>query len=446
MMPWAKRQWMNGRSENAWGARPGRGWPPVLLLLLVVASVPLRSVVAQVAVRGDLVYTMAGPTIADGMVVIEDGKIVAVGPAGEVTVPDGFRVLSAAVVTPGLIDARATAGLTGILNQSQDQDQIEHSTAIQPELRAIDAYNPQDPLVKWVRDFGVTTMHTGHAPGELISGQTMIVKTTGNTLEAAVVVPTAAVAATLATSARKGGDKSPGTRAKMVAMLRGELLKSGEYRRKRLAHEEKRAEGAGQPKAEDDSKDQEPPARDLKLEVLERVLGRELPLLVHAHRAQDIASALRLAQEFNIRIILDGGAESYLLIDRIKEAGIPVIVHPTMMRAFGETENASFETAAKLRAAGVPVALQSGHEDYVPKTRVVLFEAAVAAANGLGVEGALAAITIDAARILGIEQRLGSLEVGKDGDVALYDGDPFEYTSHCVGVIIDGRVVSDEAK
>ena len=115
-----------------------------------------------------------------------------------------------------------------------------------------------------------------------------------------------------------------------------------------------------------------------------------------------------------------------------------------MARSFDERENLSFETAAKLRRAGIPVALQSGYESYVPKTRVVLFEAAVAAANGLSFEEALATITIDAARILGVADRVGSLEVGKDGDVALYDGDPFEYTSHCVGVVINGQVVSEE--
>jgi imidazolonepropionase-like amidohydrolase len=120
-----------------------------------------------------------------------------------------------------------------------------------------------------------------------------------------------------------------------------------------------------------------------------------------------------------------------------------VIVHPTMMRAVGEAENLSMETASRLRAAGIPFALQSGYESYVPKTRVVLFEASVAAAHGLTPEQALAAITIDAARILGVAQRLGSLEPGKDGDLALFDGDPFEYTSHVTGVVIEGRVVSE---
>ena len=185
------------------------------------------------------------------------------------------------------------------------------------------------------------------------------------------------------------------------------------------------------------------PAFNARYEVLGRVLSRELPLMVTANRAQDIASVLRLTREFKLRLWLDSAAEAYLLIDEIKAAGVPVIIHPTMYRATRETENLSFETAAKLRQAGIPVALQAGYESYVPKTRVVLFEAALAAANGLTFEPALATITIDAAKILGIDKRVGSLEVGKDGDVAIYDGDPFEYTSHCIGVIIEGVVVSD---
>ena len=140
-------------------------------------------------------------------------------------------------------------------------------------------------------------------------------------------------------------------------------------------------------------------------------------------------------------------AEAYLLTDMIRKAGVPVILHPTMRRAgTGETENVSFETAAKLRAAGIPVALQSGYENYVPKTRVVLFEAGVAAANGLSTEEALATVTIAAARILGVADRIGSLEPGKDADLALFDGDPFEYTTHCVGTVINGVVASEEPR
>jgi imidazolonepropionase-like amidohydrolase len=179
---------------------------------------------------------------------------------------------------------------------------------------------------------------------------------------------------------------------------------------------------------------------------LGKVLNGELKLMVTAQRAQDIVNALRISDEFQIPIWLDGAAEAYLLIDEIKAAKVPVILHATMTRTTGENENLSFETASKLISAGILVALQSGYESYVPKTRVVLFEAGLAAAHGLTFEQALATITIDAARLLGIDDRVGSLEIGKDGDVALFDGDPFQYTSHCVGVVINGRVVSDTVR
>ncbi len=400
----------------------------LLGLTLTLMSLEAPRTSAQVAVDGKVIYTMAGPPIRNGRVLIRDGKIAAVGPASEIEVPDGFRHLQAAIVTPGLIDAHATVGLTGILNIDHDQDQLERSQPVQPELRAVDAYNPHEPLVAWVRSFGITTVHTGHGPGELISGQTMIVKTAGKTVEQATVRPAVAVAATLAESALKSGKRSPGTRGKMMAMLRSELIRAREYLQK-------------QKRARQDPK-VDPPERDLRLETLGRVLQRELALMVTAHRAQDIASALRLADEFSIRLWLDGAAEAYLLIDEIRKAGVPVLIHPPMARAVGELENASFETATQLARKGIPVALQSGYEGYVPKTRVVLFEAALAAAHGLGREKALATITIDAAKILGIDNRVGSLEVGKDGDLALYDGDPFEYTTHCVGVVIEGHIVS----
>lgn len=397
------------------------------LLLLVLGAGPM---LAQVAVRGETVYTMAGPAIADGVVVIRDGKVAAVGPAGSTPVPDGFRVLEAKVVTPGLVDGRSTIGISGYLNQRNDQDQLERSAAMQPQLRAIDAYNPREELVGWARSYGVTTIHTGHAPGALISGQTMIAKTRGNTAEEAVIKPLAMIAATLGDSARGEADKAPGTRAKMAAMLRSELLEAQSYARKRDAEEADKR-----------------PARDLRLEALAKVLAGEVPLLVTAQRSRDILTALRIREEFGgFPMVLDGVTEADDVLDQISAAGVPVLVHPTMYRAGGETENLSFETASKLRAAGIPFALQSGFEAYVPKSRLVLFEAALAAANGLTFEQALATITIDAARVLGVEKRVGSLEAGKDGDVALYDGDPFEYASHCVGVVIEGEVVSEERR
>ena len=386
-------------------------------------------------VHGDIVHTMAGAPISDGVIVIDGGKIRAVGPAAATPIPQDARNLRGAVVTPGLVDAHSVVGLAGYLNQPQDQDQLDPVEAIQPELRAIDAYNPHERLIEWLRGFGVTTIHTGHAPGALVAGQTMVVKLAGTTADAAVLRPVAMVAATLGDAARATGDgaekKSPGTRSKAVAMLRAEFVKAQEYlRKRRLTDESKR------------------PDTDLRLEALGKVLTREWPLLVTADRAHDIASALRLAAEFEIRIVLDSAAEAYLVVDQIKAAGVPVIVHPTMRRAGGggETENLSFETAATLAKAGIPIALQSGYESYVPKTRVVLFEAGLAAAHGLSFSQALAAITIDAAKIIGVADRVGSLDVGKDADIAIFDGDPFEYTTHCTGVVIDGQVMSTEPR
>lgn len=396
-------------------------------LFAVAAGLPTAAG-ETLAIHGRIIHTMAGDSIPDGVVVVTDGRIVAVGPAATVAVPADARVLRAAVVTPGLIDAHCVVGLAGYLNQDQDQDQLDATEPVQPELRAVDAYNPRERLVEWVRGFGVTTLHTGHAPGALVSGQTMVVKTAGT---ATVLRATAMVAVTLGDAGRAQGDKkSPGTRAKSVAMLRTELAKGVEYLRKQA-----------------DPDVEKHPAPDLRLDAMARIVAGEWPLLVTADRATDIAAALRVAEEFGIRIVLDSAAESHLLVDRIRAAGVPVILHPTMKRSgAGETENASFETAATLRKAGIPVALQSGYESYVPKTRVVLFEAGVASANGLSVQEALATITIDAARILGVADRIGSIEPGKDADLALFDGDPFEYTTHCTGVIIDGAVVADQPR
>ena len=175
------------------------------------------------------------------------------------------------------------------------------------------------------------------------------------------------------------------------------------------------------------------------------MIRKEIPLLVTAHKVSDILAALRVADEFGVRIVLDGAAEAYMITDRLKAAGVAVILHPTMARPGEDRDNLSMETAAVLKKAGVPFALQSGYEGYVPKTRVVLFEAGLAAARGLTPAEALASVTIDAARIIGVDTRVGSLEPGKDGDVALFDGDPFEFTTHVTAVVIDGKVVAEGA-
>ncbi len=398
-----------------------------LLCAIALASLVAPAAFAQVAVRGETVHTMAGAPIQNGVVLIgRNGKIERVGPASSVSIPNGYRTLSAKVVTPGLIDAHTVVGLAGYLNQPHDQDQLDRTNAIQPELRAFDAYNAEEALVEYLRTMGVTTLHTGHGPGALMSGQTMIVKTRGRNVGEALVDSVTMVAMTLGPEVSQNFAGRPGTRSKGMALIRAELIKGQEYARNRK-----------------NATADKPVTRDLKLEILADLLEGKVKGLVTANRVSEILAALRLQKEFGFPLVLDGAAESYLVIDEIKAAGVPVIIHPTMARHGGTLQNATFETAKLLRDAGIPVALQSGFEGYVPKTRVVLFEAAIAAGYGLSFQEALNTITLSAARILGIANRVGSLEAGKDGDVALFDGDPFEYQTRVCGVVIEGAVVSE---
>ncbi len=388
-----------------------------LLALLLLATLAPHPASAQVAVRGGVVHTMAGPAIPEGVVLVgADGRIEAVGPAAELRIPEGWRVLVAAVVTPGLVDGRSVVGLAGALNVDHDQDQLERTEAIQPELRAFDAYNPREDLVGYVRRMGVTTLHTGHAPGALMSGQTMVVKTRGGSVEDAMVDSVTTVAMTLGPEVVANFSGRPGTRARGAALLRAEFLRASAAE-----------SGTG----------------DLRTRILRRVLDGEVRVLLTAQRSTEILTALRLQREFGFDLILDGAAEAYLLVDEIVEAGVPVILHPTMARHAGSLENATFETARVLREAGVEVSLQAGYEPYVPKSRVVLFEAAIAASWGLPFDEALRTITLAPARILGVDHRVGSLEPGKDGDLVLFDGDPFEYLTRVCAVILEGQVVEE---
>ena len=410
---------------------PSQTPPPVPTPAVTPAPAPAATVTPSVvapaatavaantfAVLGKTVFTMAGEPIADGAVLVRDGKIEKVGTAAELALPADFPVLRAAIVMPGLIDAHATVGLSGLLNIPHDQDQLEKSAPCQPELRAVDAFNPRDELVGWLRGFGITTAHTGHAPGALIAGQTMVVKLHGRTVDRDVVRPLAMVAVTLGDGGRAATGKSPGTRAKSIAMLREQLQKAREYAAKR-------------------QRDADAPV-DLGLDVLAKVLAGEVQLLVTAHRAHDLLSALRVANEFGIKVVLDGAAEAYLVLPEITAAKCPVLPHPAMARTGGELKNGTMELAKLLFDAKVPFALQSGFEGYVPKTRVVLWEAGVAIQHGLPADAAMRALTIDAAKLLGVDDRTGSLVAGKAADLALFDGDPFEFTTHCVGAVIDG--------
>lgn len=380
---------------------------------------------AQIAVRADSIFTITSPLIRNGVVLIKNGKIESVGTADQIKIPDNYKVYSAKVVTPGFVDARTLVGMSGALNIPVDQDQLEKSSPIQPDLRAIDAYNPDEILVKTVRDYGVTTIHTGHGIGALVSGQTMIAKTKKGTAESVTMVPYAMLAMTFGPEV-SGNFSSPGTKAKQVSMIRAELMKAQDYLKKMS-----------------DKDSTKRPAFDLKMDALSKLLKGETKALVTANTAVDIMNAIRLAKEFKLKLVLDGAAESYRLMDEIKSAKAEIILHATMARNDDDRLNMSRETAANLYKAGIPVSIESGYEGYVPKTRIILFEAAQAVAYGLPFEEGLKSITLNPAKLLGVEKRVGSIEAGKDADLVLFNGDPFEYTTNVTMVMIDGVVVSE---
>jgi imidazolonepropionase-like amidohydrolase len=392
-----------------------------LLAGLALAAPPIL-------LKADAVHTVSGEVIEDGAVLVVDGRIEAVGPAAEVTAPAGAKVFEDKVLVPGMIDTWTTAGLTGPMNHDEDQDHAESRAPVQPELRALDAYHPHDALVAWIRGFGVTTINTGPSPGQPVSGRTLLRSTAPG---AAPLEPDAFVLFTLGErpKGRFGGDGAS-SRMGSAALVRQALSDARDYQARR------KLRGA----------DQAP--RDLGMDALVDLLEGRRRALVHAHRAHDLQTALRIADEFGIDIVLAGAAEGWLIADELAAAGVPVLVGPVMARSWraGEQRNSNFENAARLADAGVPVAFMGGYEGYVPKVRVVLWEAAIAGANGLGPERTLRALTLGAAEILGVDDRTGSIDVGKAADLVLYDGDPLEYATHACVVLAGGEVVSQTCR
>ena len=390
------------------------------ILLLTILFVVTTGLSAQVAIFADSIFPVTSPLIRKGVILINKGKIEKIGTESDIKVPETYTRVKAHAVTPGFIDARSTIGMSGVYNNNTDQDQLEKSSPIQPELRAIDAYNPEEKLVSVAREYGITTLHTGHGIGALVSGQTMVVSTKPGNVESVTLKPLCMLAMTIGDGV-SGHFSSPGTKAKQISMIRTELLKAKEYAKKM---EEK-----------DSTKR---PTFDLKMDMLSKLLKGEIKAMITANTTVDIMGAIRLAKEFQLKLVLDGAAEAYRLIDEIKAAKAEIILHATMARNEGDMLNMSRASAALLTKAGIPVSIESGYEGYVPKTRIVLFEAAVAMSFGLSYEDALKTITINPATLLGIDKERGSIEKGKKADLVLFDGDPFEYTSHVTGVYIDG--------
>jgi len=300
----------------------------------------------------------------------------------------------------------------------------------------LDGFNAREPLLRYLLRHGITLVQVVPGPNHAIAGQAGIFRTDrGSTDDATVRFPSAMVF-NLGEAAKRG-DGGTSTRMGIAALIRQALGGDGGTStrmgiaaliRQALAEADRR-------KAKDEK-------RDLDREALMPVLRRTLPAMFVAHREDDIATALRLTREFSLKTWLSQATEAYLVTDAIKRAGVPVLTAPTTQRAGGlDRFNSCFENAGICADAGIPIAMTSSFEGYVPKTRVVLFEAGVAAANRLGWERALRSLTIDAATILGIDDQYGSIEPGKVADLVLFNGDPFEYTSNIVAVYGKGELV-----
>ena len=394
---------------------------------------PARAVTPKRKARDLIIYAshvhpVSRKTIPNGVVHIRDGKIVYAGPRKKYKVPPRARVLTAAAITPGLIDTHSTVPMNGQYNISADQDGDEGSGPNQADVGALDGFNPAEPLLRFLLSEGVTVIHSCPGRDNVIAGSSGVFKTHGHDAEAMAIRYPQAVVFNLGEYPKDAYDGKPETRMGTAAMIRNEMTKAANYIRKRNA-----AKKAG--KSFD---------RDLKLEALAKALQGNTKSLFCAQRADDLQTAMRLISEFKMEGQLAFAAEGYLIKDQIKKSGLPVIVHPTMQRVgYMETFNSYLGNAASLANAGTLISVCSGFEGYVPKTRVIRHEAAIAAVYGLGFDRALKAITLDAAKILDIDDRYGSLDKGKVADLVLYDGDPFEHKTHVTAVIIDGKVVFD---
>ena len=383
----------------------------------------------EFAILAARVHTVSKGTIEDGAVLVRDGKIAYVGPRKQLDLKAGVPVLTAAEVSPGLIDAHSVVPLAGEYNIAADQDANESTDPNQADVRVLDAFNPQEPLLRFLLEQGVTVIHATPGRDNAIAGLTGVFHTHATTAESAVIRFPQAMMFNLGETAKDAyPGKRPGTRMGTAALLRTALSEAASYLEK-------------QKKAKDD-----PPARNLKHEAVGLAIEGKISSLFCAQRSDDLLTALRLSDEFKLKPVLALAAEAYLVKEQLAQAKVPVIVHPTMQRvAEMETYHSCLLNASALQTAGLTISIGSAVEGYVPKTRVVRHEAGMAMVYGLGFDRALHAITLGAAQILNVEDRYGSLEVGKTADLVLYDGHPFEHTTHVTHVIVNGGLVHDRA-
>jgi imidazolonepropionase-like amidohydrolase len=384
-----------------------------------------------VAIVGGRVVPVIGEPIEGGTILVTSGKITAVGRG--LDVPAGAEIIDAAGawVLPGFIEAHGHVGVHEEAEGWAGQDTNELTEPVTAQVRALDAINPADLGFRDAVSGGVLAVNVNPGSGNPIGGQTAALKCWGRTVDEMLLKAPAGMKSALGENPKRvyGERKqSPSTRLGTAAVIRAALVDAANY----LAKIE-----AEQRKPEDDRKYID---RDLKLEALARVLRKEIPWRQHCHRADDIATALRLAEEFGYDLVIDHGTEAHLLADVLATRNIPVIIGPLFTsRSKVELRNRSLDNPGKLAAAGVTIAITTDHP--VVPINFLAHQAALSVKHGLDRDAALRALTINPARIIGVDDRLGSIEPGKDADLVIWSGDPLDVLSRVTRAFMDGEEI-----
>jgi imidazolonepropionase-like amidohydrolase len=384
-------------------------------------------VAKTIAITGGRVVPIEGDPMDGGTVLIDSGVITGVFDAGH-PVPESAEVIDATGkwVLPGFIDAHAHLGVHEEGEGWAGQDTNEMTSPNTAHVRALDAINPADLGFRDAITGGVLAVNVNPGSGNPIGGQTVAVRCWGRTVDEMVLKSPAGLKSALGENPKRVyGDRkeTPSTRLGTAAIIRQAFVEAQNYQAKLSAHN-----------------DDEPVARDLKLEALGRVLRGEIPWRQHCHRADDIATALRIAQEFGYRLVIDHGTEAHLVAEQIAAAGVPVIIGPLFTsRSKVELRNRSLKNPGRLDAAGITIAITTDHP--VVPINFLIYQATLSVKDGLDPVTALRAVTINPARIIGCEDRLGSLEPGKSGDVVIWSGDPLDVMSRAERAFIAGREI-----
>jgi imidazolonepropionase-like amidohydrolase len=386
-------------------------------------------VTQTLAIAGGRVVPIEGDPVEGGIVLVRDGKIAAVGGPG-FAVPDGAEVVDATGkwVLPGFIDAHAHAGVSEEGEGWAGQDTNERTNPVTAQVRALDAINPADQGFRDAVTGGVLAVNVNPGSANAIGGQTVAIKCWGRTVDEMVMREPAGLKSALGENPKRvygERNETPATRLGTAALIRGAFVAAQNYQAKLAAAD---SDGAA------------PAERDLKLEALSRVLRREIPWRQHCHRADDIATAMRMAGEFGYDLVIDHGTEAYLLADQIAAASIPVVIGPLFTsRSKVELRNRSLANPGRLAAAGVRIAITTDHP--VVPIHFLIHQATLAVKEGLDPVTALRAVTIHPAQIIGCAGRVGSLAAGKDADLVIWSGDPLDVMSRAERAYVDGREI-----